>query len=120
MNTPSELQRIQNECASMVQTLQSLHEEERQLREANQLLAQRAVLMGCTGGLDGGTRRGARRKAAAKKQANNNATSTSTAGTNAAASNATATAGGSTPKPSSVGSSTSAKIAVETSMDLSV
>mmetsp|Transcript_71 Transcript_71/g.108 ORF Transcript_71/g.108 Transcript_71/m.108 type:complete len:103 (+) Transcript_71:12-320(+) len=69
MNDPSELERIQRECASMVKTLKSLHEEERQLREANHILAQRAVLMGCTAGLDGGTRRGARRKAAAKKAA---------------------------------------------------
>lgn len=71
MNNPSasELERIQRECASMVKTLKSLHEEERQLREANHILAQRAVLMGCTAGLDGGTRRGARRKAAAKKAA---------------------------------------------------
>mmetsp|Transcript_52392 Transcript_52392/g.111324 ORF Transcript_52392/g.111324 Transcript_52392/m.111324 type:complete len:98 (-) Transcript_52392:323-616(-) len=65
-----ELERIQRECASMVKTLKSLHEEESQLREANRILAQRAVLMGCTAGLDGGTRRGARRKAAAKKAAN--------------------------------------------------
>eukprot|EP00579_Thalassiosira_antarctica_P026597 CAMPEP_0202014614 /NCGR_PEP_ID=MMETSP0905-20130828/29627_1 /ASSEMBLY_ACC=CAM_ASM_000554 /TAXON_ID=420261 /ORGANISM="Thalassiosira antarctica, Strain CCMP982" /LENGTH=63 /DNA_ID=CAMNT_0048574565 /DNA_START=64 /DNA_END=251 /DNA_ORIENTATION=+ len=53
MNDPSELERIQRECASMVKTLKSLHEEERQLREANHILAQRAVLMGCTAGLDG-------------------------------------------------------------------
>mmetsp|Transcript_1088 Transcript_1088/g.1947 ORF Transcript_1088/g.1947 Transcript_1088/m.1947 type:complete len:108 (+) Transcript_1088:146-469(+) len=71
-NSTSELERIQRECASMVKSLKSLHEEERQLREANHILAQRAVLMGCTAGLDGGTRRGARRKAAAKKAANNN------------------------------------------------
>ena len=69
MTNPSELERIQRECASMVQNLKTLHEEERQLREANHILAQRAVLMGCTAGLDGGTRRGARRKAAAKKAA---------------------------------------------------
>eukprot|EP00578_Thalassiosira_sp_NH16_P004076 CAMPEP_0181138300 /NCGR_PEP_ID=MMETSP1071-20121207/34171_1 /TAXON_ID=35127 /ORGANISM="Thalassiosira sp., Strain NH16" /LENGTH=77 /DNA_ID=CAMNT_0023225123 /DNA_START=477 /DNA_END=710 /DNA_ORIENTATION=- len=53
----------------MVETLKDLHEEERQLREANSVFAHRAVLMGCTAGLDGGTRRGARRKAAAKKAA---------------------------------------------------
>ena len=65
---PSELQRIQRECTSMVKSLKRLHEEERQLREANIFLAHRAVVvMGCTAGLDGGTRRGARRMAAARK-----------------------------------------------------
>lgn len=68
-NKPSELERIQRECVSMVETLKALHEEERQLREANNFLAHYAVVMGCTAGLDGGTRRGARRKAAAKKAA---------------------------------------------------
>jgi hypothetical protein len=68
-NNPSELERIQRECVSMVETLKALHEEERQLREANNFIAHRAVVMGCTAGLDGGTRRGARRKAAAKKAA---------------------------------------------------
>jgi hypothetical protein len=63
----SELQRIQRECASMAGALLELNEEERQLREANAFLARRAMVMGCTAGLDGGTRRGARRKAAAKK-----------------------------------------------------
>ena len=63
----SELERIKKECSSMIKTLQVLHEEERQLREANRNLAQRAMIMGCTAGLDGGTRRGARRKAAAKE-----------------------------------------------------
>ena len=61
----SELERIQRECASMINTLKDLHEEERQLKEANENFAHRALLMGCTAGLDGGTRRGARRKAAA-------------------------------------------------------
>ena len=65
----SELDRIQKECASMVNTLKSLHEEERQLRESNHVLAQKAAIMGCTAGLDGGTRRGARRKADAIKKA---------------------------------------------------
>jgi hypothetical protein len=51
----------------MVETIKALHEEEKQLREANNFLAHRAIVMGCTAGLDGGTRRGARRKAAAKK-----------------------------------------------------
>ncbi len=51
----------------MIDTLKALHEEETQLRAANKFLAHRAALMGCTAGLDGGTRRGARRKAAAKK-----------------------------------------------------
>lgn len=68
-NNPSELERIQRECVSMVETLKALHEEEKQLREANSFLAHCAVVMGCTAGLDGGTRRGARRKAAAKKAA---------------------------------------------------
>ena len=63
----SELERIKKECSSMIKTLQVLHEEERQLREANKNFAQRAMIMGCTAGLDGGTRRGARRKAAAKE-----------------------------------------------------
>ena len=65
----SELEKIQQECASMINTLKTLHEEERQLRESNTFLAQLAALMGCTRGLDGGTRRGARRIAAAKKKA---------------------------------------------------
>lgn len=68
-NNPSELERIQRECVNMVETIKTLHAEERQLREANNFLAHRAVVMGCTAGLDGGTRRGARRKAAAKKAA---------------------------------------------------
>jgi hypothetical protein len=68
-NNTSELERIQRECVSMVETIKTLHAEERQLREANNFLAYRAVVMGCTAGLDGGTRRGARRKAAAKKAA---------------------------------------------------
>ena len=63
----SELERIKKECSSMIKTLQVLHEEERQLREANKNFGQRAMIMGCTAGLDGGTRRGARRKAAAKE-----------------------------------------------------
>ena len=63
----SELERIKKECSSMIKTLQVLHEEERQLHEANINFAQRAIIMGCTAGLDGGTRRGARRKAAAKE-----------------------------------------------------
>jgi hypothetical protein len=62
-NNPSELERIQRECVSMVETIKALHEEEKQLREANNFLAHRAIVMGCTAGLDGGTRRGARRKA---------------------------------------------------------
>jgi hypothetical protein len=68
-NNPSELERIQRECVSMVETIKALHEEEKQLREANNFLAHRAIVMGCTAGLDGGTRRGAKRKAAAKKAA---------------------------------------------------
>ncbi|KAL7437586.1 hypothetical protein ACHAXH_004624 [Discostella pseudostelligera] len=67
--TTEELQRIQKECASMIQTLKELHDEEMQLRASNKFLAHRAAVMGCTGGLDGGTRREARRKAAAKKAA---------------------------------------------------
>ena len=63
----SELERIKKECSSMIKTLQVLHEEEQQLHEANKNFAQRAMIMGCTAGLDGGTRRGARRKAAAKE-----------------------------------------------------
>jgi len=66
-NTTEELQRIQKECASMIETLKELHDEEMQLRASNKFLAHRAAVMGCTGGLDGGTRREARRKAAAKK-----------------------------------------------------
>ena len=63
----SELERIKKECSSMIKTLKVLHEEEQQLHEANSNFAQRAMIMGCTAGLDGGTRRGARRKAAAKE-----------------------------------------------------
>jgi hypothetical protein len=59
----------------MIETLKVLHEEEMQLRATNKFLAHRAALMGCTAGLDGGTRREARRKAAAKK-----AVATSTGG----------------------------------------
>ena len=70
IETPdTELERIKRECASKVKTLEELHEEELQLREANTFLAQRAALMGCSGGLDGGTQRVARRIAAAKKAA---------------------------------------------------
>jgi len=76
-NNSVELEKIKNECASMINTLKELHEEERQLREANTNLSQRALLMGCTAGLDGGTRREAKRKAAAKKAASQTSTPTS-------------------------------------------
>ena len=76
-NNSVELEKIKKECASMINTLKELHEEERQLREANTNLSQRALLMGCTAGLDGGTRRDARRKAAAKKAASQTSTPTS-------------------------------------------
>jgi len=76
-NNSVELEKIKNECSSMINTLQELHEEERQLREANTNLSQRALLMGCTAGLDGGTRREAKRKAAAKKAASQTSTPTS-------------------------------------------
>jgi hypothetical protein len=64
-----ELHRIQQECATMIQTLKALHDEEMQLRASNKFLAHRAAVMGCSAGLDGGTRREARRRAAAKKAA---------------------------------------------------
>lgn len=57
----TELQHIQSECTSMTTTLKQLHDQEIKLRLANELLAQQAILMGCTGGLDGGTKR-ARKK----------------------------------------------------------
>ncbi|KAL9183534.1 hypothetical protein ACHAXT_004390 [Thalassiosira profunda] len=60
----TELHRLQQECASMVTTLKALHDEEQELRESNAALAQRAMWMGCTAGLEA-TRRGAKRKAAA-------------------------------------------------------
>ena len=53
----------------MIQTLKALHDEEMQLRASNKFLAHRAAVMGCSAGLDGGTRREARRRAAAKKAA---------------------------------------------------
>ncbi|KAL3821711.1 hypothetical protein ACHAXA_003269 [Cyclostephanos tholiformis] len=71
----TEMERIQRECASMAKSLVMMNEEERQLRTANAILARRAVVMGCTAGLDGGTRRGARRKAAAKKIASSSSSS---------------------------------------------
>ena len=76
-NNSVELEKIKKECASMINQLMELHEEERQLREANTNLSQRALVMGCTAGLDGGTRRDARRKAAAKKAASQTSTPTS-------------------------------------------
>jgi len=76
-NNSVELEKIKKECSSMINTLQELHEEERELREANTNLSQRALLMGCTAGLDGGTRREAKRKAAAKKAASQTSTPTS-------------------------------------------
>lgn len=66
---PEQLRRIQQECASMMETLKILHDEEMQLRASNTFLAHRAAVMGCTAGLDGGIRREARRKAAAGKKA---------------------------------------------------
>jgi hypothetical protein len=73
----TEMERIQRECASMAASLVILDEEEKRLRIANTILARRAVVMGCTAGLDGGTRRGARRKAAAKKIAESSSASSS-------------------------------------------
>ena len=56
-----ELERLKKECSGMINTLKALHDEEQRLREGNHILAQQAVLMGCTAGLDSGARRGAGR-----------------------------------------------------------
>ena len=88
-----ELERLKKECSGMINTLKALHDEEQRLREGNYILAQQAVLMGCTAGLDSGARRGAGRgrvkrpasassndsaakKAAVAKPSNNNNTKT--------------------------------------------
>ncbi len=62
VETKDELERIKEECSGMINTLKALHDEEKRLREGNQILAQQAVLMGCTAGFDAGARRGAGRK----------------------------------------------------------
>ena len=53
----TELERIKKECTGMITTLKALHDEEKRLREGNQILAQQAVIMGCTAGLDAAARR---------------------------------------------------------------
>lgn len=57
-----ELERLKKECSSMINKLKALHNEEERLREGNHILAQQAVIMGCTAGFDSGARRGAGRK----------------------------------------------------------
>eukprot|EP00569_Conticribra_weissflogii_P005040 CAMPEP_0171339994 /NCGR_PEP_ID=MMETSP0878-20121228/8287_1 /TAXON_ID=67004 /ORGANISM="Thalassiosira weissflogii, Strain CCMP1336" /LENGTH=85 /DNA_ID=CAMNT_0011841989 /DNA_START=51 /DNA_END=308 /DNA_ORIENTATION=+ len=64
-----ELEHLRRECASMVSTLKTLHEEEVLLRKSNEVLAQQAVLMGCRGGLDGGTKRARKASAGGAKKA---------------------------------------------------
>lgn len=62
LQVKDELERIKEECSGMINTLKALHDEEKRLREGNQILAQQAVIMGCTAGFDTGARRGAGRK----------------------------------------------------------
>jgi len=66
-----ELERLKQECSEMINTLKALHDEEKRLREGNHILAQQAVIMGCTAGFDAGARRGAGRKRPASASSNN-------------------------------------------------
>eukprot|EP00984_Skeletonema_dohrnii_P001948 scaffold657_cov72-Skeletonema_dohrnii-CCMP3373.AAC.1 len=68
-----ELERLKQECSEMIYTLKALHDEEKRLREGNHILAQQAVIMGCTAGFDAGARRGAGRKRPASASSNNSA-----------------------------------------------
>ncbi len=68
-----ELERLKKECSGMINTLKALHDEEQRLREGNHILAQQAVIMGCTAGFDSGARRGTGRKRPASASSNNSA-----------------------------------------------
>src|SRR5210317_1723809 len=74
-----ELERIKEECSGMINTLKALHDEEKRLKQGNQILAQHAVMMGCTAGFDTGAKRGAGRKRPASAAAASSSTSASTA-----------------------------------------
>ena len=74
-----ELERIKEECSGMINTLNALHDEEKRLKQGNQILAQHAVMMGCTAGFDTGAKRGAGRKRPASAAAASSSTSTTTA-----------------------------------------
>lgn len=74
-----ELERIKEECSGMINTLKALHDEEKRLKQGNQILAQHAVMMGCTAGFDTGAKRGAGRKRPASAAAASSSTSTTTA-----------------------------------------
>jgi hypothetical protein len=67
-----ELERIKKECDGMINTLKALDAEEKRLRQGNQILAQHAVIMGCSGGFDAGARKGAGRKRPAPSTAVDN------------------------------------------------
>ena len=75
----TELERIKKECTGMINTLKALHDEEKRLREGNQILAQQAVIMGCTAGLDAAARRGVGRKRLATSSATSIAASNNSA-----------------------------------------
>lgn len=78
-----ELERIKIECSGMINTLKALHDEEKRLKQGNQILAQHAVMMGCTAGFDSGAKRGAGRKRPAVAVASaSSTTSTTTAAIN--------------------------------------
>ena len=68
-NQVVELERLKKECSGMINTLKALHDDEQRLREGNHILAQQAVLMGCTAGLDTGAKRGAGRGRVTKRPA---------------------------------------------------
>ena len=68
-NHDVELERLKKECSGMINTLKALHDEEQRLREGNHILAQQAVLMGCTAGFDTGAKRGAGRGRVTKRPA---------------------------------------------------
>lgn len=74
-----ELERIKEECSGMINTLKALHDEENRLKQGNQILAQHAVMMGCTAGFDTGAKRGAGRKRPASAAAASSSTLTTTA-----------------------------------------
>lgn len=74
-----ELERIKEECSGMINTLEALHDEEKRLKQGNQILAQHAVMMGCTAGFDTGAKRGAGRKRPASAAAASSSTSATTA-----------------------------------------
>ena len=94
-----ELDRLKKECAEMINTLKALDQEEKRLREGNHVLAQQAVIMGCTGCFDSGARRSAGRKRPAPSSAARKKEKTAAAKSSSSSSKTTATSTTTTPSP---------------------